>query len=498
MTGSRLDALRQVIARVLLGLVIVHVPVLALLGGLVDARDLLSMLSAAAGLAAIPLVLFLIGRPVSVVAAAVSIALVGQAMLLVLLFSGHPWQVEMHFYFFAVLAMVAGFCDIRILLGSAGAVAVHHLVLNGLLPDALFSGGANLGRVAVHAVVVVIETAMLIVIARVLAASFDEAERADQVARQSVVRLEAAGREMTAQFVSTRDRADRLDNSLATFKSGIASRLGRLGDASSSLEGTAETLSRAALRTTSQTGSASVSAEAANRKVESVAVLGQEFRETISEIGAHAARSASMGAQAVAEAEATTITIDELEAVSQQIGEVTAIIAGIAAQTNLLALNATIEAARAGEHGRGFAVVASEVKDLSAQTTKAVATIGTMVETIRASAARSALAMTSVVGSITSLNDAAGQIAAAVEERIYAAATIADSVGQAAANVNQVTGAIAGIEQVAAETSQQAGLLRSAAIEIAEQTTAIRDEVESFSADLAGTTRLDVAPTMAA
>jgi methyl-accepting chemotaxis protein len=214
-------------------------------------------------------------------------------------------------------------------------------------------------------------------------------------------------------------------------------------------------------------------------------VLGQNFLDTISEIGAHAARSAAMGAQAVSEAEATTRTIDELETVSQQIGEVTAIIANIAAQTNLLALNATIEAARAGEHGRGFAVVASEVKSLSAQTTRAVGTIATMVETIRKSSGRSATALTSVASAIENLNDAAGNISHAVDERIRAAADIADSVGHAAINVSQVTTAISAIDVFADETAQGAAMLRAAALEIAEQMAAIRHDVDSFSADLA-------------
>ena len=55
----------------------------------------------------------------------------------------------------------------------------------------------------------------------------------------------------------------------------------------------------------------------------------------------------------------------------------------IAKQTNLLALNATIEAARAGDAGKGFAVVAGEVKNLSAQTARATAEVGEVLENLR-------------------------------------------------------------------------------------------------------------------
>lgn len=342
----------------------------------------------------------------------------------------------------------------------------------------------RISRVLVHAVIVVIETAMLVTISHTIRASFDEAHRADCLAQESVAQLEAAGSLLETRLVATNSLADHLGVSLESFKAEIAQRLERLDQAATTLQQTAESLSAAAQRTTDETAAASVAADAANRKVEQVAILGQNYLDTISEIGAHAARSAEMGAQAVADAEETTLAIDALKAISQQIGEVTAIIANIAAQTNLLALNATIEAARAGEHGRGFAIVASEVKSLSGQTTRAVGTIATMVESIRKSSGRSAVALTAVAGAIETLNDAAKNISHAVDERVRAAADIADSVGTAAINVSQVTSAIAAIDIVADQTAQGADNLRAAALEIAEQMAAIRRDVESFSADL--------------
>ena len=147
----------------LTGLGIVHVPVLAAICAVLG-RDVIANAIACAALAVIPIALTYAGRSITTIAFGIAITLVGQTSLLVLAFSGHPWQVEMHFYYFAVLAMLSGFCDWRVLVLAAGLVSLHHLSLNFILPDAVYPGGNNPLRVSVHAVVVVIEVAMLIFI----------------------------------------------------------------------------------------------------------------------------------------------------------------------------------------------------------------------------------------------------------------------------------------------------------------------------------------------
>ena len=84
----------------------------------------------------------------------------------------------MHMYYFAALAMLAGFaCPVTILFG-AGATALHHLALNFILPAAVFPDGADFTRVIFHAVIVVVETGVLLWMVTQLNNALLQSERA--------------------------------------------------------------------------------------------------------------------------------------------------------------------------------------------------------------------------------------------------------------------------------------------------------------------------------
>src|SRR5215813_5862290 len=168
---TNLESFQRTVAHALTALALLHVPVLMLICWLLG-DDVWSYGLAGFGFAIIPPVMMLMGRSTTAVSFALAVTLVAQTSLLVAAFNGHPWQVEMHFYYFAVLAMLSGFCDWRILLLAAGLIAVHHLGVNELLPVALYPGGSNFYRVLVHAIVVVIETSMLVLIGRTIRGAF--------------------------------------------------------------------------------------------------------------------------------------------------------------------------------------------------------------------------------------------------------------------------------------------------------------------------------------
>lgn len=94
----------------------------------------------------------------------VAFGLVGQAICITAALSGHPWQLDSHMIFFAVLAVCMVMSEPVVILAAAGAIAVHHLGLSIALPALVYPSldlASNLQRTALHGTVVVVEAAIL-------------------------------------------------------------------------------------------------------------------------------------------------------------------------------------------------------------------------------------------------------------------------------------------------------------------------------------------------
>jgi methyl-accepting chemotaxis protein len=480
---TRLDAFQDIIANALTVLAVVHIPILIVIAWALG-RDIVTTLSIAAVLAAAPVVARLLHRPVTIIGFALSVALVGQTSVLVYLLSGHPWQVEMHFYYFAVLAMLAGFCEWRVLLATAALIAAQHLGLNWALPAAIYPGGSNFLRVLVHATVVVVETVMLLGIGLTIRSAFAQADEARFEAERAAAEIARVGDAQKQELALTTVRAERMRDLLDRFQREILDSTGILSSAAAGLLTDADGLGRAAAHVSAQSITATVASESTAKQVRSAAHAGEELARTISDVGSNAAQSSQLAAEAVDEAIKTSATIDELATVANEIGKVTGLISAIASQTNLLALNATIEAARAGEAGRGFAIVAQEVKALAGQTAAATQDIGRRIGAMQDATGRSVEAIAAISGTIRELDEFSARIAVAVEQQAAAAHEIAGSANAAAGNVVQVNGAIVEIEKVVEETARSAGKLGTAAADVTEQAKRIRNQVGVLSENI--------------
>ncbi|CAN5367782.1 hypothetical protein BH10PSE18_BH10PSE18_39360 [soil metagenome] len=166
-----LDRIRSRFGRFLLVLFWLHVPVLALVALSVGKSPVGAALAGALLAGAYHLSWRRHGiAPATRYLSAV--ALMGEPALLVYLMSGWSWQMDMHMYFFATLALTIAWCDRRTILVAATAIAIHHLMLDFLLPQAVFPAGGNLARVLFHAGIVAFQTAVLVWFSDTLVESF--------------------------------------------------------------------------------------------------------------------------------------------------------------------------------------------------------------------------------------------------------------------------------------------------------------------------------------
>ncbi len=75
--------------------------------------------------------------------------------------SGHgDWQIDYHMYFFAIYAMLTAYVDWRPIAVAAALTAVHHLILDLVVPGNVFPE-EGLDRVALHAIAVAAECGVL-------------------------------------------------------------------------------------------------------------------------------------------------------------------------------------------------------------------------------------------------------------------------------------------------------------------------------------------------
>lgn len=474
-----MSSIRATAARLLSSLMAAHVLAVGGLAWVLDGNPALAAILAAS--LAIPGILLTLRQPSAPAAGfAIAIGLVAQVSLIVFVLAGHPWQIDVHMYYFAVLAMLAGLCDWRVILAAAGVTAVHHLGLNFALPAAVFPGGASFGRVVVHAVIVVMETAVLVWLVRTLAAMLE----ASRSGREAAERAAAVERELAAdrERLSTRtaDRSALVDSLTSTFEAGMRDALAALDAAAANMRAGAGGLAEASGAIGRQAGELEEHTNRASSTIESVSVSGDQLAHSIAEIGQRASQSAVTVTRAVNGARETDRQIQSMAESARRIGEVVDLIRSIADQTNLLALNATIEAARAGEAGKGFAVVASEVKTLATQTAKATEDIAAKVAEMQQATDKSVGSVREISSTIEEISALSGAIVRAVDEQSAATAEIAQNVRDAASGAQGVRDALGQVGHLADETGGAANGIVGAADALAHEAAGIRRRVEGF------------------
>jgi methyl-accepting chemotaxis protein len=301
-----------------------------------------------------------------------------------------------------------------------------------------------------------------------------------QVFKDALIAKKAADIVSANEATAKMQRAETVDGVTRKFESMIGELVASLASASTEMESSAGTLTKAADVTQQLSTSAANGSRTVSESIQSTAAATEEITSSVAEIGRQVMESSRVAQRAVQQAEKTNSSISELSAAAARIGDVVKLITAIAEQTNLLALNATIEAARAGEAGRGFAVVASEVKALASQTAKATDEIGAQIAGMQAATDDSVTTIKEISATIDQISEISSAIAAAVEEQGAATQEIARNVRQAAELCSQVAVNIDDVSRGNSETGAASSQVFSAAQSLAQESTRLEVEVQGF------------------
>jgi methyl-accepting chemotaxis protein len=382
-------------------------------------------------------------------------------------------MVEAHFGIFVLLALLLYYRDWRPVVAASALIAVHHLAFNTMQASGLgvfiLANGPSLGVIALHAVYVVFEAGMLILLGV-------------NMRREA---LESAQVAALAERIGQGDLATRFDAGdlagqpllakTAEMQKQLAATIGEVNAQTALVSRTAEALAGGSRNMGAAMSQQTDATSAMAAGVEELTVSINHISENASEaqrLAQESEQSASSGAgvvkssigemRSIADAIRTLSgNMDHLGTQFDNVANVVGLIKDIAGQTNLLALNAAIEAARAGEQGRGFAVVADEVRKLAEHTSKATEDINRMMQEIQGSKA-SALA--------------------SIDEAVTKAESGVNLAGAAGDSIDTITSQAHRVQQVVAEINNALREQTTAASEIARNVERISQMAESSSA----------------
>jgi len=401
--------------------------------------------------------------------------------LIVYQFEGHPWQIDVHMYYFACLAILTTLCDIRAVIAATLTVAVHHIGLNFAFPAWIFPDGADFGRVLIHAVIVIVEAVIVGWLAITVAKAFNTSDAAVQEAEAAKAEAERLSQERMEQDQVMADQKAQEMTALAdSFSQSVGAIAMTVSNTTSELSANAGDMNTVATSLITQSQAANENTASAADNVRMAAEVAGELASSFSEIGQRVAESSAVTRQAVDQANQTNESVSGLAKAIEKISEFLKLITDIAEQTNLLALNATIEAARAGEAGKGFAVVATEVKNLASQTAEATETISAQIQAIQQESNQAVDAISTIVNTVAKVDEISAGIAAAIEEQVAATNEISNQVAMASERSNNASQGMSILNDESTRSGEAAQLMLSASEKLTEDTGRLRSEIDGF------------------
>ncbi len=519
-----ITSIRRLGAQLVMGAIWLIVPMVSV-AAIANQNGVIGLPVASVLLAVVATICWRLSPDASSIRMTLSVCLMVGISLLVAALGGHDWQTDMHMAYFAALAMLIVFCDWRAIVAATVVVAVHHVMLSLFLPVAIFSGTTNLGRVALHAVILVIEAATLAwaaqTIVRTLAASASalsqaevavqqaawaqrEAENALQQAddareaqarsasqsealqatidgdREAVVAGLAKGLEELSKgnlthrintafptdYEKLRGDFNSSISQLDTAVSGISAAAGSIRSFGIEINSGADDLSK---RTEEQASSLEETAATTEQLAASVKATAQASRQA-SAVAQEAMQTAESGGAIAGQA---VDAMARIETASSKISDIIRVIDDIAFQTNLLALNAAVEAARAGDAGKGFAVVASEVRTLAQRSSEAAKDISTLIGSSNSEVGEGVKLVRQAGEQLSQILSASQRVAATIAE-------ISAASGEQASGIDEMSQAIAHLDEMTQQNAALAEESAASASSLSDRIGQLNDLVAAF------------------
>ncbi len=399
----------------------------------------------------------------------VALPFLGMAMvgLLIHVARGHA---EAHFAVFAFLAATVVYRRQLPVIVGAATIAVHHLSFNffqawGWGPVCFTEPG--LMRVVEHALYVVAEAGVLLMLARGAARDARLGEQLGQIAQNLVA--EDGRIDFTRIAVSQPEPATQQ----------LLDALGRVATIVTAVRHGALEINTAAVEIANGSVDLSSRTETTAGQLQQTASSVEQLSSTVAQTAASAETASRLVIDATQRAEhgggvvqSVVQTMNGIHGSSQRIADIIGTIDGIAFQTNILALNAAVEAARAGEQGRGFAVVAAEVRNLAQRSSEAAREIKSLiqasVEQVEAGSQRVGEAGSAMQQIVKAVHD----VRAVIEE-------IATAAAEQAQGLRAVNGSVSEIDGV---TQQNAALVEQSAA----AASSMREQADRLTAAVSG------------
>ncbi len=306
----------------------------------------------------------------------VALPVLGMTMvgLMIHVARGHS---EAHFAVFAFLACLVVYRSSVAIIAGAVAIAIHHLSFNqfqtwGWGPMCFTE--PSFMRVVEHAIYVVVESVVLILLALRARADFATAEELMRIVEQ--IQGDNGTINLNASHLAVKGRVSRkLVDALQHIETAIQ-QVHRSSDAIRQASGDIAHGNQL-LSSRTEDAAASIAQTAASvEEIASTIRASVDNAHQANQLAGQASDVATRGGEAV---HRVVDTMSGIQQSSRKITDIIGVIDGIAFQTNILALNAAVEAARAGEQGRGFAVVASEVRSLAQRSAEAAKEIKQLI-----------------------------------------------------------------------------------------------------------------------